>query len=99
MSRRCDLTDIGPMTGNNVSHSNVKTRRRFEPNLCNVTLISDSLEQKFKLRITAATLRTVDFKGGLDGFLMNTKNKKLSEKARKIKRALVRKAAEVEAAA
>ncbi|PHR92886.1 MAG: 50S ribosomal protein L28 [Robiginitomaculum sp.] len=99
MSRRCDLTDIGPMTGNNVSHSNVKTRRRFEPNLCNVTLISDSLEQKFRLRITAATLRTVDFKGGLDGFLMNTKNKKLSEKARKIKRALVRKAAEVEAAA
>lgn len=99
MSRRCDLTDIGPMTGNNVSHSNVKTRRRFEPNLCNVTLISDALEQKFKLRITAATLRTVDFKGGLDGFLMNTKNKKLSEKARKIKRALVRKAAEVEAAA
>ncbi len=99
MSRRCDLTDIGPMSGNNVSHSNAKTRRRFEPNLCNVTLISDQLEQKFKLRITAATLRTVDFKGGLDGFLMNTKNKKLSEKARKIKRALIRKEAEVEATA
>lgn len=98
MSRRCDLTDVGPMTGNNVSHSNAKTRRRFEPNLCNVTLVSDTLGQKFRVRITAATLRTVDFKGGLDSFLMNTKNKKLSEKARKIKRALVRKTAELEAA-
>ena len=98
MSRRCDLLDTGPMSGNNVSHSNAKTRRRFEPNLCNVTLTSDALEQKFKLRITAATLRTVDFKGGLDGFLMGTKNSKLSEKAKKIKRALVRKTTEVEAA-
>jgi large subunit ribosomal protein L28 len=86
------------MSGNNVSHSNAKTRRRFEPNLCNVTLTSDTLKQNFKLRITAATLRTVDFKGGLDGFLMGTKNSKLSEKARKIKRALVKKSEEVEAA-
>ena len=98
MSRRCDLLNTGPMSGNNVSHSNVKTRRRFEPNLCNVTLTSDILKQNFKLRITAATLRTVDFKGGLDGFLMGTKNAKLSEKARKIKRALVGKSEEVEAA-
>ncbi|NNC36304.1 MAG: 50S ribosomal protein L28 [Hyphomonadaceae bacterium] len=98
MSRRCDLLDTGPMSGNNVSHSNVKTRRRFEPNLCNVTLTSDTLEQKYKLRVTAATLRTVDFKGGLDGFLMGTKNAKLSDKAMKIKRALIKKTAEVEAA-
>ena len=98
MSRRCDLLDTGPMSGNNVSHSNAKTRRRFEPNLCNVTLTSDALGQKFKLRITAATLRTVDFKGGLDGFLMGTKNSKLSVKAMKIKRALVKKTEEVEAA-
>ena len=98
MARRCDLTDIGPMSGNNVSHSNAKTRRRFEPNLCNVTLVSDTLEQKFKVRITAATLRTVDFKGGLDGFLLGTKNKKLSEKGRKIKRTIVKKVAELEAA-
>ena len=96
MSRRCDLLDTGPMSGNNVSHSNVKTRRRFEPNLCNVTLASEKLEQKFKLRVTAATLRTVDFKGGLDSFLMGTKNSKLSDKAMKIKRALVKKAAEAE---
>ena len=98
MSRRCDLLDTGPMSGNNVSHSNVKTRRRFEPNLCNVTLTSDALEQKFKLRVTAATLRTVDFKGGLDSFLMGTKNAKLSDKAMKIKRALIKKTAEAEAA-
>ncbi|PHR56265.1 MAG: 50S ribosomal protein L28 [Robiginitomaculum sp.] len=98
MSRRCDLTDIGPMTGNNVSHSNAKTRRRFEPNLCNITLVSDTMGQKYRVRITAATLRTVDFKGGLDGFLMNTKNKKLSDKARKIKRALIKFVAEAEAA-
>jgi large subunit ribosomal protein L28 len=97
MSRRCDLTDVGPMSGNNVSHSNVKTRRRFEPNLCNVTLVSDTLGQKYKLRITAATLRTVDFKGGLDGFLLNTKNAKLSQKALKIKRTLVKKTAEAAA--
>lgn len=98
MSRRCDLLDTGPMSGNNVSHSNVKTRRRFEPNLCNVTLTSDTLQQKFKLRVTAATLRTVDFKGGLDTFLMGTKNAKLSDKAMKIKRALIKKTAETEAA-
>lgn len=95
MSRRCDLTNIGPMSGNNVSHSNVKTRRRFEPNLCNVSLMSDALGQKFKMRITAATLRTVDFKGGLDGFLLGTKNAKLSEKARKLKKAVQKKLAEV----
>lgn len=94
MARRCDLMGTGPMSGNNVSHSNVKTRRRFEPNLCNVTLASEALGQKFKLRVTAATLRTVDFKGGLDGFLLGTKNAKLTEKAKKIKRALVKKAAE-----
>ncbi len=94
MARRCDLMGTGPMSGHNVSHSNVKTKRRFEPNLCNVTLVSETLGQKFKLRITAATLRTVDFKGGLDGFLLGTKNAKLTEKAKKIKRALVKKAEE-----
>ena len=99
MSRRCDLLDTGPMSGNNVSHSNVKTRRRFEPNLCNVTLASDVLGQNFKLRITAATLRTVDFKGGLDTFLMGTKNAKLTDKAKKIKKALIKKQAEAADAA
>ncbi len=97
MSRRCDLLDTGPMTGNNVSHAKNRTRRRFEPNLCNVTLASDALGQKFRLRITAATLRTVDFKGGLDGFLMGTKNAKLTEKGKKIKKALIKKQAEAAA--
>lgn len=98
MSRRCDLLNTGPMSGNNVSHSNVKTRRRFDVNLCNVTLASDALGQKFKLRIAAKTLRTVDFKGGLDGFLMGTKNHKLTEKGKTIKKALIKKQAEAEAA-
>ena len=97
MSRRCDLLDTGPMSGNNVSHSNVKTRRRFEPNLCNVTIASEALGQNYKLRVTAATLRTVDFKGGLDSFLMNTKNAKLTDKAKKIKKALIKKQAEAAA--
>lgn len=97
MSRRCDLLGTGPMSGHNVSHSNVKTNRKFNVNLCNVTLASDTLGQNFKVRIAAATLRTVDFKGGLDGFLMNTKNHKLTDKAKKIKKAIVKKQAEVAA--
>ena len=99
MSRRCDLLDTGPMSGNNVSHSMNKTRRRFEVNLCNVTLASDTLGQKFRMRIAAKTLRTVDFKGGLDGFLMGTKNHKLTLKAKKIKKAIANKTAEAEAEA
>ena len=87
------------MSGNNVSHAMNKTRRRFEPNLCNVTLASDVLGQNYKLRITAATLRTVDFKGGLDTFLMGTKNAKLTDKAKKIKKALIKKQAEAAEAA
>ena len=77
MSRRCDLLDTGPMSGNNVSHAMNKSRRRFEVNLCNVSLQSDALGQTYKLRIAAKTLRTVDFKGGLDAFLIGTKNHKL----------------------
>ena len=94
MSRRCELLDIGPMSGNNVSHSHVKTRRRFDVNLCNVTLNSDALGQKFKMRVAAKTLRTVDFKGGLDGFLMGTKNAKLTDKAKRIKKAIAKKQSE-----
>jgi len=98
MSRRCDLLDTGPMSGNNVSHSKVHTRRRFEVNLCNVTLMSDTLGQKYRLRIAAKTLRTVDFKGGLDSFLLGTKNHKLTDKAKKIKKAVMKSQADVEAA-
>jgi len=77
------------MFGNNVSHSNVKTRRRFDVNLCNVSLRSEVLGRTFKLTVTAKTLRTVDFKGGLDGFLVGTRNHKLTDKARKIKKAVI----------
>jgi large subunit ribosomal protein L28 len=88
MSRRCELTGVGPMVGHNVSHSNVKTKRRFLPALSPVTLQSEALGQNFSLRITNAALRTVDFKGGLDVFLLNARDERLSIRARKIKRQL-----------
>jgi len=66
MSRRCELTGVGPMVGHNVSHSNIKTKRRFLPALKAVRLQSDALGQAFNLRITNAALRTLDYKGGLD---------------------------------
>ena len=89
MSRRCDLmAAIGPMTGNNVSHSNRRTRRVFNVNLCDVTLRSDALGQNYKLRIAAKTLRTVDHKGGLDAFLLGTKSHKLTPKAKQLRKAV-----------
>ncbi len=98
MSRRCELTGIGPMIGHNVSHSNIKTKRRFLPALAPVTLQSDTLGQTFKLRVTNAALRTLDFKGGLDAFLAKAKDEQLSARALKIKRALKAKLAETAAA-
>jgi len=86
MSRVCELTGKGPMTGNNVSHANNKTRRRFLPNLNEITLISDVLGQSFRLRISAAGLRSVDHRGGLDAFLAKAKDEDLSSKALKIKK-------------
>ncbi|MDG1946661.1 MAG: 50S ribosomal protein L28 [Amylibacter sp.] len=86
MSRRCELTGKGPMTGNNVSHAKNRTRRRFLPNLNDVTLASDVLGQTFKFKISAAALRTVDHRGGLDAFMAKAKDAELSEKALKVKR-------------
>jgi large subunit ribosomal protein L28 len=86
MSRVCELTGKGPMTGNNVSHANNKTRRRFLPNLQDVTLISDTLGRSFRLKISSAALRTVDHRGGLDQFLAKAKDADLSDRALKIKR-------------
>jgi large subunit ribosomal protein L28 len=86
MSRRCDLTGIGPMVGHNVSHSNVKTKRRFLPALSPATLASDALGQSFRLKVSNAALRTVDFRGGLDAFLQKARDEELSLRARKIKR-------------
>jgi large subunit ribosomal protein L28 len=81
------------MTGNNVSHSNARTKRRFLPNLLDVKLRSETLDQSFKLKIAAKALRTVDKLGGLDGFLAKAKPDQLSEKAAKIKRDIEKKAA------
>jgi large subunit ribosomal protein L28 len=99
MSRRCELTGVGPMVGNNVSHSNIKTKRRFLPALSPATLQSDALGQSYRLRITNAALRTLDFRGGLDAFLVKAKDEELSPKALKIKRALKAKLSEQAAAA
>jgi large subunit ribosomal protein L28 len=88
MARRCELTGKGVLRGHNVSHANNKTRRTFEPNLCQVTLTSDILGQSFRLRVTAHALRTVDHRGGFDAFLAKQRNETLSPKALKIKRAI-----------
>jgi large subunit ribosomal protein L28 len=90
MSRVCELSGKGPMSGNTVSHANNKNRRRFLPNLNEVTLISDILGQSFKLRISASALRTVDHRGGLDAFLVKAKDDELSVKALKIKKELAK---------
>jgi len=86
MARRCELTGKGVMTGNNVSHALNRTRRRFLPNLCDVTLISDSLDRQVKLRVSAAALRTVEHRGGLDAFLLKAKDDELSVRALGIKK-------------
>ena len=86
MSRRCELTGKGPMSGFNVSHANNKTKRRFLPNLNDVTLASETLGRTFKLRVSAAALRTVDHRGGLDAFLAKAKDADLSPSALKIKK-------------
>ena len=99
MSRVCELTGKGPMTGNNVSHANNKTRRRFLPNLNEVTLLSEKLNRGYSLRISAAALRSVDHRGGLDAFLAKAKDAELSDRALKIKRQLKAKLATQAAAA
>ncbi|APO86034.1 MULTISPECIES: 50S ribosomal protein L28 [Marivivens] len=90
MSRKCELTGKGPMSGNNVSHAKNRTRRRFLPNLQDVTLISDVLGRSFRLRISSAALRTVDHRGGFDAFLLKAKDAELSSEALKIKKEVVK---------
>jgi large subunit ribosomal protein L28 len=98
MSRRCELTGKGLMVGNNVSHANNKTKRIYRPNLQTVSLASDALGAKYKLRISMNALRTVDRNGGLDAFLAKADEKKLSVKALRLKRQIVKKLAEKVAA-
>jgi large subunit ribosomal protein L28 len=93
MSRRCELTGKAAQVGHRVSHSNIKTKRRFLPNLLNVTLISDVLSRSVKLRVSANALRTVDHRGGLDAFLIKAKDDDLSGRALELKRQ-IRKARE-----
>jgi large subunit ribosomal protein L28 len=93
MSRRCELTGKAVLTGNLVSHSNHKTRTRFLPNLGNVTLTSESLQRKIRLRVSASALRSVEHRGGLDAFLIKASNSDLSAGALALKREIVKKMA------
>ncbi len=86
MARRCELTGKGVLTGNNVSHAHNKTRRRFLPNLQRTSLVSDALGQTVRLRLCVNALRTVDSKGGLDAYLLDVSDDKLSLNARRLKR-------------
>ncbi|MEQ8369500.1 MAG: 50S ribosomal protein L28 [Alphaproteobacteria bacterium] len=86
MGRRCDITGKGVLVGNNVSHAHNKTRRRFLPNLQSRRLLSDALGTGIKLRVSSNGLRTVEKKGGLDAFLLNTADRNLTETALRLKR-------------
>ena len=88
MTRKCELTGKLVITGNNVSHANNRTKRRFIPNLQNVSLYSDKLGKKLKFRIATSTLRTVEKNGGIDSFLLNAFDKNLSNDARKYKKSI-----------
>ena len=92
MSRRCELTGKGPLVGHKVSHSNIKTKRRYLPNLVDVTVHSDALGRSFAARVSAYALRSVDKRGGLDAFLAKARDEELSPKMLKIKREIAKKA-------
>jgi len=91
MARRCELTGKSVMTGNNVSHANNRTRRRFLPNLCRVTLLSESLGRGFRLRVSAHALRSVEHRGGLDAYLLKARDAELSQRALLVKRQVEKK--------
>ncbi len=93
MSRRCELTAKGPQVGHKVSHSNIKTKRRFLPNLCNVTFISDALGRNVRLRVSTNAIKSVDHRGGLDAFLIKAKAAELSPRALELKRQIEKKTA------
>jgi len=93
MSRRCELTGKSAQVGHKVSHSNIKTKRRFLPNLINVTMMSDSLGRTVRLRVSANALRSVDHRGGLDAFLAKARDGELSPRALDLKRQIAKKRA------
>ncbi|PPC88356.1 MAG: 50S ribosomal protein L28 [Hyphomicrobium sp.] len=90
MTRRCDLTGTLPLSGQLRSHAENKTKRKFRPNLCNVTLLSDVLGKKVRLRVTARALKTVEHRGGLDAFLLKASKDDLSAECQKLKREIVK---------
>ena len=92
MAKKCEISGTGVMSGNNVSHANNKTRRRFLPNLQVVSLLSEALEKVYKLKICTKTLRSIEHKGGLDAYLMSTPDGKLTAEAKKIKKVIAGKA-------
>jgi len=100
MARRCELTGKGVLSGHNVSHANNKTKRKFRPNVSEVSLTSEKLDRTIRLKISQHALRSIDHNGGLDAFLVKQKDDKLSDRARRLKREIIRaaaKAAEVQA--
>lgn len=97
MSRRCTITGTGVMTGNNVSHAMNHSRRRFLPNLQSTRLMSDTLNEQVRLRLTTRAIRTIEKAGGLDAFLMKTPNRKLPEEAQRLKKRIARRAAKIAA--
>ena len=99
MSRRCELTAKGPQVGHKVSHSNIKTKRRFLPNLCNVTFISDALGRNVRLRVSTTALKSVAHTGGLDAYLLKANAAILSPRALELKRAIEKKATDAAPAA
>jgi len=86
MSRRCAITGKRVLVGNNVSHANNKTKRRFLPNLQNVSLLSETLGQSFRMRLSTSAVRTIEHKGGLDAYLLGTAETKLPPEVRRIRR-------------
>ena len=98
MARRCELTGKAVLTGNNVSHAKRRTKRRFLPNLCNVALQSDALKKRVRLTISAAALRSVEHRGGLDAFLVKAREDDLSLKAKRLKREIAKTQSALQAA-
>jgi len=99
MARRCAITGKGVLTGNNVSHANNKSRRRFLPNLQDTSLLSDALGHAVRLRISVNGLKTIDHNGGIDAFLLSTADSKLSAEARRLKKSIQRAIASKQVAA
>ncbi len=97
MARRCALTGKGVLTGNNVSHSNIKSRRRYLPNVQVTTLLSETLGETVRLKVAASTIRTVEHRGGLDAYLLGAKSSELPADLRRLKRRIEK--AKAEAAA